>query len=597
MTEENIKILEEKNVHLWFDGSPVAICSTILALDIDKAEIFASAKFLNVQPDNIKTVIFDIICYDAIRRPIDRIEDVAYTGFDVPRNEEFGYKRRVTVRNPQTRSVEYVLKSLSNATDDLWVNTEQRHFDTALEQQSIFAYQGDLNRQFLEICSRSNIDGTRFSFQPVFRENYWMCGCGCFNWAKEEECWHCGVGKSWLERNSQREVLEKQSEFVANQVARFHEEKPVLSDTAADKQAEKEEFERRKREYQKQLQKQKMKKSSKVVFLILLILAVLAAVGYGVWKYAIPYFQYTGAVYDFESYRFDDAIEKFTALGDFMESKDFRLKSIYGKAMSLNSEDPEQAMALFQSIIPYSDSYDQSLLSMQKLGEKKFAAKEYIEAADIFHALGEKSKEQECFSRIHSMALKNLAIDTLESLEAAREELTYIGDYRNAKELMQRCSYQLGNASYNTCAYAKAYAYYQEVPTFNDAPAKIKKLDMLMKLLGSAEEGVPAVWSGEGFYCTQCDKNTASYTLELGVDGSYAFYAECPEHEEALLKENGVYRMAQNVLHRRVGEKWEKIGKVISLKLEDNGDGMMVLSLIKPLDDRTPTIRLYRKGG
>ena len=102
MPEEKIKVLEEKNSHLWFDGSPVSVYTQRLALDIDKAELFASFKLVNLQPDNLKNITFDVLCYDSLRNLIDTVYDVSYTGFDVVRNIEFGFGRRVPIPNQQT---------------------------------------------------------------------------------------------------------------------------------------------------------------------------------------------------------------------------------------------------------------------------------------------------------------------------------------------------------------------------------------------------------------------------------------------------------------------------------------------------------------
>ena len=151
MPEEKIKVLEEKNSHLWFDGSPVSVYTQRLALDIDKAELFASFKLVNFQPDNLKNITFDVLCYDSLRNLIDTVYDVSYTGFDVVRNIEFGFGRRVPIPNQQTRSVEFVLKSVLSSSGQTWLNLDSKRFDTALEQESIFKAQGDLNKQFLEI--------------------------------------------------------------------------------------------------------------------------------------------------------------------------------------------------------------------------------------------------------------------------------------------------------------------------------------------------------------------------------------------------------------------------------------------------------------
>ena len=316
MSDDKIKILEEKNIHLWFDDSPIALCASMLALDIDKAELFASVKFMNLQTTNIRSLTFDICCYDAQRNQVEYILDITYSSLDVARNIEFGYKRRVPVKNPQTRSVEFILKQTTDISGNLWKNSWGLPFNTSLEQQSIFTFQGNLNRQFIDICTRSHIDGTVFSFQPEFEEKYWLCGCGCFNWNIEQECFNCGVGKSWLKRNSSLEILEKQSDFVEQQKIEIQEKHSEFKQYSQNQEDELAEFANRKKEYQKQLQKQKFQKTFGSVGLVILILAVVAAAAYGIFFYVIPRFQNTSASSDFGIYHeqgdrdtYDDFLE------------------------------------------------------------------------------------------------------------------------------------------------------------------------------------------------------------------------------------------------------------------------------------------------
>ena len=316
MSDDKIKILEEKNIHLWFDDSPIALCASMLALDIDKAELFASVKFMNLQITNIRSLTFDICCYDAQRNQVECIPDITYNSLDVARNIEFGYKRRVPVKNPQTRGIEVILKQTTDISGNLWKNSWGLPFNTSLEQQSIFTFQGNLNRQFIDICTRSHIDGTVFSFQPEFEEKYWLCGCGCFNWNIEQECFNCGVGKSWLKRNSSLEILEKQSDFVEQQKTEIQEKHSEFRQYSQNQEDELAEFANRKKEYQKQLQKQKFQKTFGSVGLVILILAVVAAAAYGIFFYVIPRFQHTSASSDFGIYQkqgdrdiYDDFLE------------------------------------------------------------------------------------------------------------------------------------------------------------------------------------------------------------------------------------------------------------------------------------------------
>ena len=597
MPEEKIKVLEEKNSHLWFDGSPVSVYTQRLALDIDKAELFASFKLVNLQPDNLKNITFDVLCYDSLRNLIDTVYDVSYTGFDVVRNIEFGFGRRVPIPNQQTRSVEFVLKSVLSSSGQTWLNLDSKRFDTALEQESIFKVQGDLNKQFIEICTRGNIDGTLFSLQPVFNEKFWLCGCGCFNWANEEVCVSCGVGRRWLERNSNLEVLQKQSGFAEQQRNELREQYAEFEKYEHRVQAQQEEFEKRSTDYQKQLKKQKLKKGSKGIVITVLILVLLAAIAFGVIFYILPLIKYKSAMNDYEMYRYDDAIEKFTSLGDFADSKDFRLKSIYGYAFSLlNSNDPEKAAELFESLGNYNDSPEKLLEAKYKSAEKKYYEEKYIEAADIFHSLGDYSDsakaEKQCFSRIYRAAQGNLVQNTLESLQKAYEQLTYIGNYKKSAELLDKCIYLLGNAYYNKYQYGTAIEKYLSIPDYDDVKKILDNINMLADMLGTAEKDKYAVWQSDSLHCTECGKSDAVYYLKLGLNGDIVFYAECADKSKKLFEQKGKFKLENKTVKMLDDDnEWNDILTINSVQTGDNA--LLSADIVTPHDTSVTSLRLH----
>ena len=124
--EERIRVIEEKNIHLWFLGSPVALCSMKLELNETKNSMFAYSKMMNVQPENIKAVLFDVICYDSVHKVVDTMHKVAYYELDIPRNGVFGMDTpiRIGVRtsllrgsgcHPATSTAEDTINTLETA--------------------------------------------------------------------------------------------------------------------------------------------------------------------------------------------------------------------------------------------------------------------------------------------------------------------------------------------------------------------------------------------------------------------------------------------------------------------------------------------------
>ena len=596
MPEEKIKILEEKNIHLWFEDSPVAVCAQKLALDIDKAEFFASFKLMNLHPDNLKDIFFDIICYDSNRQVIDTIYDVAYNGFDVTRNIEFGYNRRVPIKNQQTRSVEFVLKNILYSNGHTWVNSDNKRFDTPLEQQSIFSAQGDLNKQFLEICTRSGIDGTAFSLQPIFAEKFWLCGCGCFNWANEEVCCECGVGKGWLQKNTSPEVLQKQSGFEEQQRSDIKSRYAEFEKYEKRNTAQTEEFAKRKNAYQKQLKKQKFKKSSKIVIIILLILVVIGLIVDGIVFFGLPYIKYQSAMTDMEMYRYDDASRKFLELGNFLDSSDLYMKAVYGEAFSLsNSDDHEKAAELFENLGNYSDAQQKALDERFKAAEKKYKDGDYLEAAKLFHALGDypdaAQGEKQSLSRIYREAQGNLVANTTENLELAYEQLIYLGNYKKSPELLNKCIYLLGNAYYNKCQYGKALEKYRSVPDYPDAKTRLENIKTLIALISTSTKDKYSLWKSDSLHCMNCTKNNAVYSLGLGENGNAEFKAECPDSDKPFIEYKGSFKLENNII--KISDKkgqWTDILKITSFQSGKNA--VLSADIINPPDDNVTSLQL-----
>lgn len=443
MVSANYKILEEKNDSIWFEGSPIIICAMRLELDMNSGRMFTSAKFLNIQPDNLRSLIVDVICYDEGRSPIDYITGVTFSGLDVERNDDFGYNRKIPVNDINTRSVEYVLRKVSNIYNQIWENEEYKRFDRKIEQRKIFDVLGDYNSQFLEVCTRSGIDGTMMVFEPVFEKSHWLCACGGFNWNDERVCSQCKVGRSWLEKNTSIEILDKKKEAQFLEAQKLKAQIQSKAKLFDDKNNEKKEFENRKQEYQKQQRKQKSKNLTKRAAIALLCLALAAAATFAVFTFGIPYIKYTRAISAMNNEEYDSAINAFEELGDFLDSKNYKIESIYGKASYFSrSGDYERASELFKQVIDYSDAKDRYLDAVYNLGLKNMEKPDYDMAVENFiMSDGYKDsnkKLEECYESIYREAQTYADSGKYDAAYRKYEFLSGYG-YKDSAEKMQKC--------------------------------------------------------------------------------------------------------------------------------------------------------------
>lgn len=291
MAEDNVKLVEIKNDYMWFKDSPIIICAFRVAVDMKTGDMFTSAKFLNVAPFNIRAITFDIICYDQMRQPIGRLTDITYSDLDVKRNTDFGYHRKIEITDLETRNVEYIIKSVVYENGQVWNNTDSRSFDRKIDQKSIYTVQGDVNKQFRDICARSGIDGMNLVLQPVFEDDYWLCACGAFNWPDETQCSQCSVNREWLRKNTDLDFLRQRRDRQDAETQRIREQVQARENAiSANKEAERQEFEQMNAILKQEQKKQKVQKMTRGTLIAVVILIAVAVLLYCLLTFVFPKF-------------------------------------------------------------------------------------------------------------------------------------------------------------------------------------------------------------------------------------------------------------------------------------------------------------------
>lgn len=591
--EERKKLVEEKNIHLWFAGSPVALCSVKLELDMNKGSMFAYAKLMNVQPENISTVVCDVICYDSIRNVVDVLKGVAFYDLDIPRNGVFGMDTPVRVRNNNTRNIEYVILSVTTTSGDTWKNEERKRFDLDLQQKSLINVQADYNKDFINSCTRAKIDHTKLILAPVFDDIHWMCACGTLNWNDENTCSGCGVGKDWLIKNTDLDYLKSQAAFRLEEAKRVREE--AEQKERLEKERQKEEFAARKESYRKQQKKMESKANIKKIVPVVLILALLVAGGAAFYFFGMPYIEYQSALSDINNGKYDEAIEKLFKMKNYNDSEVLLKKAYYGKGSNeLYNGDPIKAMSFFDMTGGYSDS-------MEKYYEAAFAAakaplleENYMEAADYYRIAMESTDDElresaedfynKCRQQIYRSAQDDMAST---NYRGAYKKFLYLEDYKSdCKEKADECVYLMGKAAYRKRNYSEAIQIFESIRGYKDVDEILEELDNLKKVTSAAsDDGMPAVWNGYEITNSKTGEKV-DYVLEFYLDGRFKF-AMIGSGEENNSEIEGSYKIEGNIIYRiyivEGSEKWRKYltiesissgtdgveGKNTTMKLED----------------------------
>lgn len=599
MAGERIQLLEEKNIHLWFGGSPVVLCTMKLELDKKIGAIFAYSKMLNVQPEHIREVVFDLICYDSVRLIVNTIENCKYTGMDIPRNGVFGMDVPIRVRNPSTRNIEFVIKSVTTTSGETWENKDGIRFNMSLEQKSLFNVQGDLNRQFIDNCMRDGVDHTRMIFQPVFNDSYWLCACGALNWEDETVCCECHVQKKWLFDNIQSELLKSQDEERRAAAARIRTEAEARN--RLDREHNKETFEKRKAEYENQLKKQKKRQKEKKFMLILILVFFIAGGGFMFFKYALPYINYQDALASMNRGEYDAAIEKFDSMDGYLDSAEQKTECVYKKGIdNFYARNYAEAADIFLGIEDYKDSEKMYIDSLVGIADGYFNQEEYFDAFDMYTKAGfdynTNDNAKLCAKELYKTALNNLENNHLRD---AYDEFTELGDYEKSKEYAMECQYRLAKRSYERGEYRIAIDTYTVLKGYKDVDKILEKVKNLIVVLSAAsDENTPAVWDVTDGVCPIC-KSKAQYVLEFYQKGKYRFEVVCEnncENEEMKGKfkiENNKFYLSNYVQGILI---WKEVADIKSIKTNSQGiDGKnTVIVMTDPLNtNNKKTITLY----
>ncbi len=532
MAGDKVQLLEEKNIHLWFGGSPIVLCTMKLELNKKVGAILAYAKMLNVQPEHIREVVFDLICYDSVRLIVDTIENCKFTGLDIPRNGVFGMDVPIRVKNPTTRNIEFVIKSVTTTGGETWQNENGIRFNMSLEQKSLINVQGDLNRQFLDNCTRDGIDYTRLIFQPVFNASYWLCACGALNWSDEPVCCECKVQKKWLYDNIQSDLLKSQDEQRKNAATRVRRE--VEERERQEKEHNRETYEKRKAEYENQLKKQKSRKNEKKFILVLIVLFIFAGGGFLFFTYGLPYIDYQDAVMSMNRGEYDTAAEKFDKMKGYRDSDELKIECMYKKAIDkFYARDYSAASQLFSEIGSYKDSTQRYTDSLLGMADGYLEQEDYVQAYSVYVQSGfdysTNDNAKKCAEEIYKDACEDLENN---HLRIAYEKFAGIGDFKKSTEYATECQYRLANRAYDRGEYKSAIDTYTSIAEYKDVGKKLKKLEILSIILSASPDvDTPAAWDVYDGYCPECG-NKAQYVLEFYQNGKYKFKVVCDNNCE-----------------------------------------------------------------
>lgn len=190
---------------------------------------------------------------------------------------------------------------------------------------------------------------------------------------------------------------------------------------------------------------------------------------------------YNSAVELFNEGNYAEASEIFVTLGDYEDSKNLALESVYQNGLKLAEEKKySEAAAEFDKNISYKDSYTLSVKY-----EKYAEAYQFVENGDYSNAQKAfvKLGDEEMVTEIKYAE----AVDAMNNGEyaAACTKFNVISGYKDSDEKYKECAYAYAEIQYNDGEYRVAKNFYKKADDYKDSQEKLK---ITSELADEAEE-------------------------------------------------------------------------------------------------------------
>lgn len=606
MSENNRMIIHSNHELRWFKPSPLLICGADLYKDSDSDELYANIKLMNIQPESLKEIEIDIICYGIIRNETARLEGYTFRDMNLERNRCFGEDEFIPIDCSDAISIDVILKSAVTLDGEKWINESLTPFNTVIKQERISQRMGRYFSAFSDSWKKEGLPEEKLLYAPSINEDYWLCACGAFNWGVEKSCCECGAGLEWLfERlESVKKSGEKTESFSAGK-SEFAAA-PVSENTLVQPNKPKNKHET-KPERNKPKKKRGLSKGQKRFTAFTLAILLLGVMAVCVYFLVIPLSSYYQAVSLINSGEYDKAIDELSNLNGFGESDKEILRAKYLKAESLMSKQDYLGAANIFGEIDYNDSSDKYMTAMYSYGVQLYSGGEYIDALKVFTDLGGYSDSSKQASKAETAAMdEGKKLYENKNYSEASELFTRIYEITQGLNALEQANTALLSQAdylYDTNKYVEALKLYESLSGFDHVDVTIKKLDSLKKLLSTSiytgEES--SVWENTTMQCSSCHAPTLTYQFILSDNGSFQLYRYCSVHDEnqedyEIIK--GQYKIEDDVIytlkHNGGATEWTELCKIENISSDSSVQGKNAkLVMTNPFDKSSSSLTLY----
>jgi tetratricopeptide (TPR) repeat protein len=471
------------------DNVPVLIEKAALIKNSADESIFARCTFRSLTDKPIKALLLDIVASDVWGNAAEGVEGFQLLDLKTKREAEFGQTTAIPIPNKNVRSIDIVIKKILY--EDRSMEDCAETYTTVPMQISLLTALG-----MKEAVDHFAEKTTKIAkFVPAVGKQVWRCTCGATNVAGEDICYNCKTSLIAQQSAYQPEQIIDETKALLEEKRRKEEELRLAREKEQREAEERlrkaqEEKERQERE-EKEAKKAKRKKRIKRIVFAFVAVVLLAGAVYGTGWHLIPLIRYNLAASSVEKQEFDSAYNTYVALGDYKDSAEKAIETLYQKASYLEGQELfVEAATEYERIPSYQDSQTKATYCRNEANyreaKSKFDAKDYDGAIIAFTALGEYLDSNDWI--LKSKYAKASDLFNCGEYDKATDLFKELGSYEDSKDRMNESKYASATVLFDSKDYSKAADLFKDLGNYKDSKERVNESKYQMAEVAYADK-------------------------------------------------------------------------------------------------------------
>lgn len=452
--------------NLYKEGSPLIIEAGALLKDIVSNNVLVHLKLLNIFNKAVIACKVCITAYEPNGNMVEGIENFQYLDINILQGEEFGSKTPIELPVKTTRLFDVNVSEVVFADGTIWRSQvpDALEVDCKREKWNPLPLQKSINQGIKDttLVEQFKVEvGKNAEYCPELYMGLFRCSCGTNNLSVFRKCYKCNKTYEELISFMDEDYLGLK---YKERIKREHEEHEAK--TKELRKAE-EEIQRNRIAHKK-----KVKRNCAIIIAVILTFFFLYMT---IW-HLIPFIRYQNAMKEMESGAYDDAYNTFIALGEFDDSKEQAIITLYKKANSLESiKSYREAAEVYRTILDYENSTEKMEYCLNEANYldaiEKCDLGDYDGAIKIFEELGEYADSEERIRKtiyIHACTCYDDG-----DYEEALNLFDTVKDYSDSADLIIRTKYDFASKMYDEKKYEQAFTMFESIKNYKDASIRM----------------------------------------------------------------------------------------------------------------------------